>query len=62
MECYTAEEVAAILKVQPHRVYGLIRSGGLPAVRLGQRQVRVSKEALEEFIRRGGQPAPAGES
>jgi excisionase family DNA binding protein len=47
------EEVAALFDVSQRRVYALIREGLLPAVYLG-RQVRVSRDALDAFVRDGG--------
>lgn len=41
------------------RVYTLLREGILPGVHLG-RQVRVDKQALDEFIRNGGKALPGG--
>lgn len=56
---YRVPEVARILDISEQRVYELIRAGMLPSVRLG-RQVRVDREALEEFIKSGGQAYPGG--
>jgi excisionase family DNA binding protein len=47
-QLYTVKEVSQILKVNVHRVYDLIRSGMLPALKLGSLKVR--KEALERFL------------
>ena len=55
MHLLTVNEVAELLRVSPARVYELLRTEALPAVRLG-RQVRVSREALERWIDRGGKP------
>ena len=52
-------EVARILDTSEGRVYTMLREGILPGVRLG-RQIRVDREALEEFIRNGGQALPGG--
>lgn len=51
--------MARILDVSESRVYELIRQDILPSVRLG-RQIRVDKEALDEFIKAGGQALPGG--
>ena len=56
---YRVPEVARILDTSEQRVYELIRAGMLPAVRLG-RQVRVDKEALDQFIKNGGMAYPGG--
>lgn len=42
--------VAQILDIRPKRVYQLIRSGELEAMRLGPRQVRVSSRTLQAYI------------
>ncbi len=47
------EEAARILQVPKGHVYRLIRERKLPAARLG-RLVRISEDALREWIRRGG--------
>ena len=49
----SADQTGALLGVSRGRVYELARLGILPHVRLG-RQVRVSREALENFIAQGG--------
>jgi len=44
-------EVAEVLNVTVSQVYTLMRSGQLPAVKIGKRGVwRVSAEALEAYI------------
>jgi len=58
-QVWRVPEVARILDVSESRVYELIRQGILPSVRLG-RQIRVDKEALDEFIKAGGQALPGG--
>jgi len=52
-------EVARILDTSEQRVYEMARAGILPTVRLG-RQIRIDKEALEQFIQDGGQALPGG--
>lgn len=47
-ELFTVKEVSEILKVNVHRVYALIRSGLLPALKLGSLKVR--GEALQKFL------------
>ena len=49
-ELYTVKEVAKIMKVNVHKVYGLIRAGLLPALKLGS--IKIRKESLEEFLRK----------
>jgi len=43
-------EVAAELRVSRHTVYDLVRSGALPAVRLGPHQTRISKTDLDAWL------------
>lgn len=45
---YTVKEVSKILKTNPAYIYELIKSGKLPALKLGS--IRVRKQALEEFL------------
>jgi excisionase family DNA binding protein len=59
MKLLRADKVAEILDVSQARVYELIRLGILPSVSLG-RQKRVSEEALNRFIEKGGQSLPGG--
>lgn len=47
----TTEEVLGCLKVNPRTIYRLIKSGELPAVRIG-RQWRFRRSDLEEWIDR----------
>ncbi len=46
----TAEEVAGILSVSTARVYDLARRNAIPALKLGQRQVRFDETALRKWI------------
>lgn len=47
----TLADVAIILNVAPAQVYTLVRSGELPAIKIGARgQWRVESEQLEEYI------------
>lgn len=56
-EMLLADEVARALRVTRARVYELARSRLLPCIRVG-RQVRFTREALNQFIRAGGQSLP----
>ena len=47
----TTEEVLGCLKVNPRTIYRLIKSGDLPAVRIG-RQWRFRRADLDEWIER----------
>jgi len=58
-KCLKASEVAEILQISRARVYELAREGILPHTKLG-RQIRFSKDQLEEFIKNGGKALPGG--
>ena len=47
----TTEEVLAYLKITPRTIYRLIRSGELPAVRIG-RQWRFRRTDLDQWVER----------
>lgn len=49
MEVYTVEEVAKMLKISDQTVRALIRSGELPAKRVG-RVWRIKKTDFEEYM------------
>lgn len=51
MQFYTVSEVAKMLRVRKGYVYELVAQGRLRALKLSERRIRVSQEALEEFIR-----------
>jgi len=51
---YTVEEVAELLKVNPRTVYKMVHDGEIRSVRAG-RQIRITDEALNAYLR-GGQP------
>jgi excisionase family DNA binding protein len=55
MKVLTVKETAEVLKVKPQWVYRMIRSDGLPFIRLG-RQIRVDEDSLEKWLaeRRSG--------
>jgi excisionase family DNA binding protein len=49
----TLDDVATYLKVSVPQVYALVRSGELPAIKIGGRGVwRVDKRQLEAYIER----------
>lgn len=48
----TVSKVAALLDMPKARVYELIRRGQMPSVRVGVKNVRVSRVALREWIAR----------
>jgi excisionase family DNA binding protein len=49
-----ADEVAEILRVDRQRIYELVRTNQLPVIRLGERQYRFSRTAIENFLNGGG--------
>lgn len=60
MRLLTAKEVSEGLRVPVARVYELARTGVLPVVRLGERQVRFNEDALRDWVARGGDAADKG--
>lgn len=46
----TIQEAAAILKVDRHLIGELVRSGELAHVKIGPRQTRIPKAALNQFL------------
>ena len=46
----TVPEAAAELHVPRTRCYALIQRGELPAVRIGERSIRVNRHELERFL------------
>jgi len=46
----TVPEVAEELQIPRSRAYELIQRGELPAVRIGQRSIRVNRTELERFL------------
>jgi excisionase family DNA binding protein len=55
----TIKKIALRLGITEARGYELARANILPVVRLG-RQIRIDPDALEEFIKQGGQALPGG--
>jgi excisionase family DNA binding protein len=49
--CLTTEDVLAYLNVTPRTIYRLVRTGELPAIRIG-RQWRFRRADLEAFVNR----------
>ncbi len=48
---YTVEEVKDILKVSLETVRRYVRSGKLPAIKLGNKYIRIEKGDLDEFLK-----------
>ncbi len=46
----TVAEAAGQLQIPKTRAYMLIQSGDLPAVRVGERSIRVNRRELERFL------------
>jgi excisionase family DNA binding protein len=46
----TVREVAELLQLPRTRAYELIHRGELPAVRIGERSIRVHRGELERFL------------
>ena len=46
----TVPELAEELKIPRSRAYELIARGELPAVRIGERSIRVNRAELERFL------------
>ena len=46
----TVPEVARELRIPRSRAYDLVAQGELPAVRIGQRSIRVNRRELEAFL------------
>lgn len=53
----TVPETAALLRVPRTRCYELIQRGELPAVRIGERSIRVNRTELERFLLEGRRAA-----
>ena len=59
MRLLKAKSVAVVLDVTEARAYELMRRKIVPTVHLG-RQVRVSEDALHQFVANGGKALPGG--
>jgi excisionase family DNA binding protein len=46
----TVPEAAKELRIPRSRCYELIQQGELPAVRIGERSIRVNRKELERFL------------
>jgi excisionase family DNA binding protein len=49
-EWLTVLEVADALRIPRSRAYNLCARGDLPAVRMGERSIRVNRRELERFL------------
>ena len=55
----TVDEVATQLRVTSGAVYGLVREGLLPCIRVGRR-IRIAERVLANFIEAGGRAWAGG--
>jgi len=46
----TVKEASELLRIPRTRCYELIQQGSLPAVRIGERSIRVNYRELEKFL------------
>jgi excisionase family DNA binding protein len=46
----TVKEASELLRIPLTRCYELIQQGSLPAVRIGERSIRVNRNELERFL------------
>jgi len=53
---YTVNEVAEYFKLCPSKVYDMVASGEIGAMKIG-RAIRISQKHLEAYERRNDQPA-----
>jgi len=51
---FTVEETAKILGISRGTAYLLANTGGIPAIRIGQRRLVVPRKALEDFLSSAG--------
>ncbi len=56
----TVPEVAEELHIPRTRCYELIARGELPAVRIGERSIRVNREELERYLLEARRVVPSG--
>lgn len=49
-EWMTPRQAAAYLRVNEERIYRLVKNDGLPACRLGNRDLRILRQALDEWL------------
>ena len=53
-EILIADEAAELLRVSKQRIYELARTNKIPTIRVGERQFRFSKQAIERWLENGG--------
>jgi excisionase family DNA binding protein len=47
---WTAYQVADYLNVRPSRIYELVLSGDIPAIKIGRRQLRFDPVAIQSWL------------
>lgn len=52
LEYYTVPEVAKILKTSKSYIYDLVNYNRIESVKLSERRTRISKESIDEFIKK----------
>ena len=58
MDLMTVQEAAQALRISTRALRALLEAGEIPHTRCGERSVRVNRQALAEWVARGGAPAP----
>jgi excisionase family DNA binding protein len=53
----TVDQAAAVLQLHPYTVRKMLREGTLPGRKLGAKEWRVSRQALDDFMRGEGPTA-----
>ena len=58
MDLLTIQEAATALRISPRALRALLEAGEIPHPRCSARAVRVDRQALAEWVARGGAPVP----
>ena len=62
MNLLTAKQLADAWQMPLARIYELARTGVLPVIKIGERQIRFDEAALRDWIARGGLTAKGGKN
>lgn len=54
----TVKETAALLRIPLTRCYELVSSGELPAVRIGERSIRLNRAEVEQHLKENRRTGP----
>ena len=54
----TVKETAALLRIPLTRCYELVNAGELPAVRIGERTIRLNREEVEQHLKNNRRTGP----